>query len=46
MLHEEAGGPHSPLLETLTEIRMAVWTTFLDVERECFPIDGPHLMTL
>jgi hypothetical protein len=45
MLHEEAGGPHSPLLQTLTQIQEAVWTTFRQVERECFPPDGPHLPT-
>jgi hypothetical protein len=40
MLHEDPGGPHSPLLQTLTQIREAVWTAFLQLERE-FPPDGP-----
>ena len=37
MLFEETGGANTPLLQTLTQIRDAVWATFLHVERECFP---------
>lgn len=36
-LHEDSGRFNRPLFETLTQLREAVWTTFLQVERECFP---------
>lgn len=42
MLHEEAGGPHSPLLETLTQIRLSVWNTFMTLEGLCFPYEEPY----
>jgi hypothetical protein len=35
-LHEDSGRFNRPLFETLSQLREAVWTTFLEVERDCF----------
>jgi hypothetical protein len=41
MLHEEERDPHNPLIQNLTEIRVAVWTPFITLEGVWFPPDGP-----